>query len=171
MIDIVCADRSMLGFLLQHLRAPDATELGAAGANFGQMPHEIMRLRVFAFCACSNVHGPIAAWGMLQARPGVGAGFAFGTDRWGDALLPMVRQIRSFVLPHLREAGFHRVEAVALASRRDVAQFMALIGAQPETVLRGFGVGGEDFVQYRWLDEHGRETCRASPVLHAHTTH
>lgn len=169
---IVPADRTMLGYLLTQLRDLDRIELEAAGANFREMPHEIMRLRVFAFCACSNVHGPIAAWGMLQARPGVGAGFAFGTDRWGEVLLPMVRQIRSFVLPHLREAGFHRVEAQALAYREDVAQFMKLIGGRPEIVLRGYGVGEEDFIQYRWLaNEHRSERRTARSVLHAHTAH
>jgi hypothetical protein len=175
MIEIACANRDLLGYLLAHLRAGDRAELAACDADLERMPDEIMARAVFAFCACDVVGSwcrPIAAWGMLQqARSGVGAGFAFGTDEWGDALLPMVRQIRRFVLPHLREAGFHRVEALALAHRHDVARFMALIDAQPEATLRGYGCGGEDFTSYRWLADEYRGERHAVGALHAHTAH
>jgi hypothetical protein len=170
MIDIACANRDMLGYLLAHLRAFDRLELAVCEADLEHLPTVIINRGVFAFCACDR-REPIAAWGMLQARSGVGAGFAFGTDRWGEALLPMVRQIRQFVLPHLREAGFHRVEALALAHRQDVARFMALIDAQPEGLLRGYGCNGEDFMSYRWLADEHRGERRSAGALHAHTAH
>ena len=64
-----------------------------------------MRHKVFAFAACDWDYGPISIWGMAERRAGVGAGFAFGTDRWGMVLFPMLRQIRRFVLPFLRHQG------------------------------------------------------------------
>jgi hypothetical protein len=170
MISIACANRDMLGYVLANLRAFDRLELAVCESDLEYLPSVIMNRGVFAFCACDQ-REPIAAWGMLQARSGVGAGFAFGTDRWGEALLPMVRQIRRFVLPHLREAGFHRVEALALAHRADVARFMALIDAQPEATLRGYGCNGEDFISYRWLADEYRGERRNAGVLHAHTAH
>lgn len=171
MIEIVCADRDMLRYLLANLRELDRVEMEACESDLERMPDEIMRRRVFAFCACDPVSGPVAAWGMLQRRSGLGAGFAFGTEDWGRAVLPMVRHIRTFVLPYLQSAGLHRVDAQALAHRHDVARFMALIDAKPEAVLRGWGCNGEDFISYRWLaDEHRNERYTAS-ALQAHTAH
>lgn len=173
MINIVSADRDMLRYLLHHLRDLDRYEMQACEADLRHMQHEIMRRKVFAFCATDLHHLPIAAWGMLRWRQGVGAGFAFGTDRWGEALLPMVKQIRLFVLPFLLHNGFHRVEARALTHRQDVARFMSLIGACAEGVMRGYGVNGEDFTSYRWLANEHRSEGRSSgqTVLHAHTAH
>jgi len=154
-VEIAYADRSMINAVLLDLRLADVEELHASGVDFETLADLIMRHRIFAFCAWNMEHGPIAVWGMVRRRNGVGAGFAFGTDHWGEALLPMLRQIRGFVLPHLVKAGYHRVEAAALAGRDDVARFMALIDAEPEGVLRDYGVNREDFVSYRWLaDEH-----------------
>jgi hypothetical protein len=154
-IDITSADRGMIRSVLDNLREADMIELMACHSDIERLPDLIMRRKAFAFCAYDLVEGPVAIWGLLQTRPGVGAGFAFGTDRWGSALIPMVRQIRRFVVPFLVSTGYHRVEAAAMANRDDVARFMGLIGAAPEAVLRGFGVSKEDFILYRWLaDEH-----------------
>jgi hypothetical protein len=158
MIDIVSADRGHIRAALRHLRADDAAEMAACDIDLHRLPDVIVRHKVFAFAACTyDVDDPVVAvWGMLPRRPGVGAGFAFGTDQWGLAVRPMLRQIRRFVLPFLRQNGYHRVEAAALARRLDVFKFMALIGAEPEGMLQGYGAGGEDFISYRWLaNEHG----------------
>jgi hypothetical protein len=154
MIDIVRANHGMILSVLANLRLSDAKEMTAAGTNTSILPDFIMQNGVFCFCA--HDARPIAVWGVVKNRPGVGAGFAFGTDQWPRAVIPMLRQIRGFVLPFLIDCGFHRIEAAALASRSDVASLMRLIGARPEATLRGYGVEGEDFVSYRWLaDEHG----------------
>lgn len=160
-IEITTADRGMIRGVLQNLRSDDALELAACEVDLDRLPDTIMRHKIFAFCAFDYEIGPIAVWGMLQRRQGVGAGFAFGTDQWGQALLPMLRQIRGFVLPFLDYNGFHRVEAAALARREDVARFMALIGAEPEGIMRGYGIDGEDFISYRWLADEYRYTRAA----------
>ncbi|MEY9184695.1 hypothetical protein ABIG06_006243 [Bradyrhizobium sp. USDA 326] len=158
MIDVAPADRGMIRFVIDHLRAADVAELSACDADFARLPDQIMRARVFAFCAYDFNDGPVTIWGMLQRRTNVGAGFAFGTEHWGRASSVIVRNIRHFVIPYLLENGFHRVEALAMAHRNDVARFMTLIGAQPEAVLRGYGVHGEDFISYRWLADEHRST-------------
>lgn len=171
MIEITHADSGHIRAVLNDLRDEDYCEMAACDINFEVLPEIIMRLKVFAFCAFDYDNGPIAVWGMLPRRPGVGAGFAFGTERWGHALRPMLRQIRGFVLPFLIDAGYHRVEAAALARRQDVARFMALIGAEPEGMLKGYGTGAEDFVSYRWL---ANEYCGSGIARQAqdqHVTH
>jgi hypothetical protein len=171
MIEIKCANHFLLSRVLANLREADREELEACGADLKRMPDAILQRRVFAFCALDSHYGPVAAWGMLHTRANVGAGFAFGTDQWGRALMPVVRQIRTFVLPFLRENGFHRVEALAMAHRHDVARFMALIGARAEGTLREYGVNGEDFISYRWLaNEYRGERYPASTVC-SHTAH
>jgi hypothetical protein len=81
----------------------------------------------------------------------------------------MVRHIRRFVLPFLKAGNYHRVEALALSHRQDVARFMSLIGAEPEAVLRAFGKGGEDFISYRWLaDEYEHRTSQTEDSHAAH---
>ena len=172
-IEITMADRGMIQAVLLSLRPDDELEMAACEINHDHLAFTIMRHKVFAFCAFDYDTGPIAIWGMLQRRSGVGAGFAFGTDQWGRALLPMLRQIRGFVLPFLDDNGFHRVEAAALAYREDVARFMALIGAEPEGVLRGYGTAGEDFISYRWLADEYRFARSARRQAHegTHASH
>jgi len=172
MIGITYADRGMIQAVLENLRVDDYREMRAAGTDLVSLPNVIMRHSVFVFCAFNYDTGPIAVWGLVQRRQGVGAGFAFGTEQWGTALLPMLRQIRGFVLPFLVENGYHRVEAAALAGRSDVARLMDLIGAEPEAVLRGYGIGGENFTAYRWLnDEHGSASANRQAQNDSHTAH
>jgi hypothetical protein len=171
-IEIVPADRSQIRAVLASLREDDRLEMAACETNFDKLPDIIMRYKVFAFCAFTYEQGPIAIWGLTHRRSGVGAGFAFGTEHWGLALRPMLRQIRRFVLPFLLQTGYHRVEAAALARRADVARFMALIGAEPEGVLHGYGSGGESFISYRWLaDEHATTRSRPQTPAYSHAAH
>jgi hypothetical protein len=172
MINIAVADRGMIDHVLQGLRAADVEEMTAAGTDIGKLAVQIMRHKLFAFCAWGFDCGPIAVWGLVQKRQGVGAGFAFGTDDWGRAVLPMVKQIRGFVLPLLVDLNIHRVEAVAMRKRDDVRRFMSLIGAKAEGTLTGYGTYGEDFVSYRWLsDEYGSHRTQEAQADCAYPAH
>jgi len=166
-MEVQPASERALQFIIARLRDLDKRELIATGATLADLPTIIMEHSVFAFCAVDQLGLPQAAWGMSYQRHGVGAGWAFGTNHWGKALPCMVRNIRHWVLPYLLRMNFHRVEASALAHRKDVERFMRLIGAQPEAVLRQWGGGGEDFTLYRWLaDEHRASTAYARHVSH-----
>ena len=172
MIGIDNADQGMIQDVLRRLRWADTEEMVAAGTDQTRLAAQIMRHKLFVFCAWSLDCGPISVWGIVPKRQGVAAGFAFGTDDWGRAVLPMVRQIRGFVLPLLVELGIHRVEAVALLRRDDVRRFMSLIGAKAEGVLSGYGTEGEDFVSYRWLsDEYSYRRPAQAQAFCAHTAH
>ena len=172
MIQIVNADRTQVRYVLHSLRHMDALEMRAAGVDPVGLADVLMRHKVFCFVACDEVEGPIAVWGMIERRAGVGAGFAFGTSLWYKAVIPMLRQIRGFVIPFLRFEGYHRVEAAALAGRDDVASLMHLIGARPEARLRCYGTSGEDFISYRWLaDEHARHTEDEEEAIGSHASH
>jgi hypothetical protein len=172
MIEIAQADVGIIRHVLQHMREEDAAEMTAAGTDMERLPGLIMRHKLFAYCAWSLDRGPISVWGAVLKRQGVAAGFAFGTDDWGRAVLPMMRQIRGFVLPMLVDLGIHRVDAVALRHRDDVRRFMSLIGARAEGVLSGYGIEGEDFISYRWLaDEYSCDRTTKAQAFCAHTAH
>jgi hypothetical protein len=172
MIEISNADRGMVQAILDNLRVDDAEEMEAAGTDIDRLASTLMRHSQFAFCAWDPELGPISVWGLVLRRPGVGAGYAFGTDDWGRAVLPMVRQIKGFVLPYLVSSGIHRVEAVAMRQRDDVRRFMNLIGAKAEGVLTGYGTCGEDFVSYRWLaDEYECDRAEATQANGAYPAH
>ena len=149
-----------LRFVLENLRELDKRELLATGCVLEQLPQIILANNVFCFCAVDASMMPHAVWGLMAQRKGVGTGFAFGTKHWGRALPVMMKNIKRWVLPFLLQKGYHRVECVALAHRKDVERFLEMIGAYPEATLRQWGSGGEDFVSYRWLaDEHRAEKC------------
>jgi len=147
-------------FVADNMRELDRRELTATGCDFDTLPQRILAGSVFVFCAYDDFMLPQAVWGLqVGARKGIGHGFAFGTRHWGKALPQIVKNIQRFVLPFLLQQGFHRVECLALAHRKDVARFLELIGAYPEARLSQWGSGGEDFISYRWLaDEYRIET-------------
>jgi len=147
---IEASDYDMVSYVARNLRDVDRIEMHACATEHTRLAEVIERHSVFSFCAFDDGI-PCAIWGMVQLRPGVGSAYAFGTDDWGRVVLPMVRQIRNFLAPWACAHGYHRIEAAALASRRDVARFMKLIGAQPEATMRASGAHGEDFILYRWL--------------------
>lgn len=172
MTEIATADRSMIEAVLHGLREEDVVEMYAAGTDPHLLAGQLMRHRTFAYCAWDFDCGPISVWGMIQKRHGVGAAFAFGTKDWDRAVIPMVRQIRGFLIPLVINLGYHRVEAVALRRRDDVRRFMNLLGAQAEGVLTGYGVSGEDFVSYRWLsDEYACNRAAATQADRAYAAH
>jgi hypothetical protein len=155
-----------LRFILANLRELDQVELTATGANFEILPSLVLHGSAFAFVAVDD-RLPVAAWGMIKTRDGVGAGFAFGTKYWGRALPQIMKNIKRYVLPFLLTQGYHRVECSALAHRDDVARFLGLIGARPEAVLQQYGTKGEDFILYRWLaDEHRAATSDDQHIVH-----
>lgn len=156
------ATYDMVTYVAHNLRDADRAEMHACATERARLADVIERRSVFAFCAFDD-GVPTAIWGMLETRPGVGSAYAFGTDDWGRVVLPMVRQIRNFLAPWSRANGYHRIEAAALASRRDVARFMTLIGAQREALMKAFGAHGEDFILYRWL---AHETLAANTPAH-----
>jgi hypothetical protein len=172
MIRISIANIAMIDAVVLSLRDADRDEMRSAGTDLDRLPGQLMRYSLFAFCAWDYDCGPISIWGAVLKRTGVAAGYAFGTHNWGRAVLPMVRQIRGFVLPMLVDIGIHRVEAVAMRHRDDVRRFMSLIGAKAEGTLTGYGTEGEDFVSYRWLaDEYDGDRTQKAQADCAYSAH
>ena len=157
-VTIRIAERPALDYIARNLRDLDYLELAATSPYGDPVPYLADRVLLNAVLAFTAHHDglPVSAWGLVPLWPGVGTAFAFGTNDWGKALLPMTRHVRGFMMPFLLENGYHRIECRSLASRPDVKRWLTIFGAEEEAVLRGSGARGEDFVLYRWLKHEPR---------------
>jgi hypothetical protein len=104
----------------------------------------------FSFIAFAADREPIASLGALSPWPGFAFCWAFGTDRWPEAILAMTKSVKRTMLPALVGQGIHRIEARALAWREDTARWMTAFGARREAILPGYGRHGEAFALYAW---------------------
>lgn len=93
---------------------------------------------------------PVAVNGVVPVRPGVVIAGAFGTNKWRSIIKPMTRWSLDYVIPLLRQAGYHRGEAYVLARNTDSRRWIELLGGELEAVLKGYGRGREDFLLYTW---------------------
>jgi len=177
MIRIVAATRQTVDYIAHRLRNLDYIELAATSVVDDPAPllaDRVMSYSAMAFVALANGE-PASCWGLIPSWPGVGTAYAFGTDRWGEVLLPMTKHVSRFMLPLLLDNGYHRIEARSLASRADTRRWLMMFGAEPEAVLRSSGKRGEDFILYVWLrdehasatHQHSRTASSADPLCHA----
>jgi len=93
---------------------------------------------------------PVAVNGIIPVRPGVVIAGAFGTPKWRSIIKPMTRWSRDFVIPALKNSGYHRGEAYVLATHTDSRRWIELLGGEVEALLKGYGRGREDFLLYAW---------------------
>lgn len=142
-------------YVCAHMRDRDREEIFAT--RWHDDPHllaqEIMRW-AGPMCVCWMRGGtPIALQGALPLWPGVWSVWAFGTDEWRAAIPTMTRHARTFVIPALLGAGFHRAEARAMKDHTDSRRWIEALGGKLEVELPGYGKHGEDFVCYVWRPE------------------
>lgn len=87
---------------------------------------------------------PAAVGGFIRQRKGVYRTWFFAPESmWpvhGRELTRVVRRLISAMLA----SDAHRIETIALASRKRACQWYSTIGLWQESVQRGYGVGGED---------------------------
>jgi hypothetical protein len=149
-----------LTFILDHLRPEDREEIAAVrGDKFdaARMASELTRISssfdAWIFWnadAREAVARPIAALGAYAMTPKVAGCWAFGTDEWPLALRAVTKHAKAVMVPKLLEAGFHRAECRALATREDTWRWLTSLGWQQEAVLAEFGTRREDFILFAW---------------------
>lgn len=98
---------------------------------------------------------PVSAIGIAQSapwQPQLRSAWAFGTKRFKRSL-PALSVLAHGFRERLIAEGVRRVEARSLVGHDLAGQWMHALGASRETVLRRFGVNGEDFELWAWTDE------------------
>lgn len=79
----------------------------------------------------------------------IGAGL--GTSRMRRGIPGLVRAVKGILLPSAWDRGAVRVESMSPASYEGAHSWILKSGAVREGVVRRWGFGGEDFVQFAWL--------------------
>ena len=96
---------------------------------------------------------PIAIGAMVQHRPNVITAGLFATDEFHLVAFPFAKFIRQRLFPEYRQRGTHRIDALSAASHTKAHRWMQTLGLKEEARLRAFGRGGEDFLQFAWVDD------------------
>ena len=92
---------------------------------------------------------PACAFGVYQEHKGLWRIWSLGVDRF-DVALTLLKPLLETAIPHVREQGGRRLECKTLADRSDMHDLLQLLGFQTEGVLRFYGTGGEDYLQYAY---------------------
>lgn len=93
---------------------------------------------------------PVVAIGAMLLHPGVASIFMFATDGWSDRSVraETARYVRRGLVPTLLAAGVHRMQAPASVEHVESHKWMERFGAKPESVMRGYGKNGENYVLF-----------------------
>ncbi len=92
---------------------------------------------------------PVAAGGFFTVRPHVLSSWFYATDAaWAEHGREITGVVREKVKWALAPGYAHRIETVTLADRSRARNWYPKIGLQLESTLRGYGIHGEDAVQY-----------------------
>lgn len=108
-----------------------------------------------AICASDDA-GPVAIGATIEARPNVLTLSFFANDRFPEIAIELTSFIRQRLFPAQRRAGAHRIECVSIDTYTDAHRWIEILGLTQESVLPGYGRGGETFLQFAWVADHVR---------------
>lgn len=104
-------------------------------------------------------NGPaVFVGGAVWTRPNVAAILFMATDDFPTIAKSATRFIRDEFLPQLDAEGFHRIEAVTLASYANMQRWLRLLGFRQEGVAEAYGANREDFHHFARVRV-ARPTC------------
>lgn len=93
---------------------------------------------------------PAAILGASQCHSGVWSVFGFGTDDWHHIWRQVTRTARKEMFPAVYDLGAHRAHCTTLTESTDIHRWLKALGATEESVMRGYGKGGEDYSVFTW---------------------
>jgi hypothetical protein len=93
---------------------------------------------------------PVYVGGAVNTHPGVWRLWGFATPEWPKIAVPLTKWVRRFMIPAVFKCGAHRCESHTLRGNDKVEGWLRLLGGQMESVMRGYGRGGEDVAVYAW---------------------
>lgn len=93
----------------------------------------------------------IAIGGLIENRPNVVSLLFYATDAFPGIGLELTKIIKRDLIPPLKVAGVHRIEAVSMYDHIEAHRWICNLGLAPEGILRGFGKGGETFHSFAWV--------------------
>ena len=95
---------------------------------------------------------PAAVCGAIERWPGVWSAFAYGTDDFDGVAKAISAYAKNEMAPILRGLGAHRMDCQSRYDHVQAHKWLAWLGAERESVLRGFGKDGADYYNYVWKE-------------------
>lgn len=143
-----CTHETVL-HVAMNMRAADAEEI--YGLRWEDNPfvitNEVMAQRDFAWVAWHD-NKPAIVIGGAPLHPGVWQVFCFGTDDWRRLALPITRFTKKNFVPKLWELGARRLQADSHQNHTDAHNWLRRLGAAPESVRKGYGRDGADYLHF-----------------------
>lgn len=91
---------------------------------------------------------PVCIGITIETRPNVITLGFFATDKFPTVALRVTKFVRR-LLDNYEKAGVHRFEAVSIDGYAEAHRWLELLGLHAESgVMKKFGRGGEDFIQF-----------------------
>jgi hypothetical protein len=139
------------------LRDRDAKEI------FGLRPHDCpLRLAGEAYTVLTHMGRgkiawhkgqPVAVLGFYERWPGCWEAVSFGTDRYADVGIDLMRYGRQLARDILGEIGANRLQADSRIDNVQAHAFIKALGGNPEGTMKHYGKDGTDYVRFVWLAE------------------
>lgn len=144
-------DIEALKYIAANLRERDKVELFATRwtTNTDELAVDTYNAGEFQWIAWRD-GTPVAVVGAVAMWPNVWSAFAYGTDRWPEAVLTLTKLVRRVMIPTLEGLGAHRVQCHAYSGHDDARRWLEALGAEVENVIPDYGLNQEPFVLYRW---------------------
>lgn len=137
-------------YVARNMREWDKREIFATQLDDDPVNLAELSLAGGPVCWVVGLDQPIAAFGASLMWPGVWTLWLYATDDFGQIGLSVTKFIVRYMLPMLRDAGAHRLEARSMEGHMDAQMWLEVIGATREATLRGYGREGQDFHTYTW---------------------
>lgn len=140
-----------LRHIAHNMRAWDRREIFATRIDDSAdaLADEAMHLGPIAWVA--GRAEPIAAFGCAPMWNGVWSMWLFATDNFGQIGFSVTKLIVRTIVPMMKDAGAHRLEARSMEGHTDAQRWLEVIGAKREGgPLKGYGRDGQDFHVYTW---------------------
>lgn len=151
------ATEADIRFVAEHMRERDVEEFMAVSR--AESREELVGLLAAQYAGrpdaiCARLEGePVCIGLTIETRPNVITLGFFATDKFPAVAMRVTKFVRR-LFDQYEHAGVHRFEAVSIDGYMEAHRWLGLLGLFPESgVLRKFGRGGEDFIQFSRVTE------------------
>lgn len=97
--------------------------------------------------------GIIAVLTYVPLRPNVWSFGMFATDDFQKIGAQLTRLIIKRIIGAIEQTGAHRVECQSIEGYEEVHNWLEFLGLKKESLIKGFGRNGENFITFAYVKE------------------
>lgn len=103
------------------------------------------------YCVLAADGEPIVIGGINFQSPGVGRTWMCGTDRFPEVIKEVTKATRRMFSALLENGEVHRIETLSAGFHDAAHRWFRLLKLEQESVVKGLGKNGEDYILFRRL--------------------